>query len=376
MSVAEEHKRKIRDIIILLLTALVLGFLLNLLASTTFQLLLSQIDPFSLILLSLVLLVVSVACAYFAIVLLKPPSNFVKVASCNLLWNPRDRRVLPSVYDYSEGYFPQMFAFQMFEKIEQHKSQLKEELKGGIGLPPNEKHILSHLMDYLMLLWLGIDAVKPTYRLGFKGRLFRFKDLRRISDRNPIIAIARDLANNRPEWMPPDITIELPEGTEISMPEVCEQNDPNVGKLTLRNNYFTSNITYHVGACTPVSSIWMGPAPSMLGMPINPFFLSKDCDEKSRLDISSVWVMSYYMVFETKFNELLLLKPRTFYQYTRWVEQLSELFVHFFDWNQNAQKAFASRQSEIYEMLKGVELRLEGIENKLSKFSAGVEDKG
>jgi len=369
MSFAEEYKRKIRDIMILILTALVLGFLLNFLASITFQLLSSQLYPSSLILLSLVLIVVSVASAYFAIVLLKPPSSFVEVTSCNLLWNPRDRRVLPSVYDYSKGYFPQMFAFQMFEKIEQNKSQLREELKEGIRLPPNEKHILSHLMDYLMLLWLGSDALKSTYRLGFKGRLFRLKDLKRIPDRNPVIGIARDFAKNRPGWMPPDITIELPEGTEISMPEVCEKTNSNVGKLTLKNNYFTVNITYHVGACTPVSSIWMGPAPSMLGMPINPFFLSKDCDEKSRLDISSVWVMSYHMVFEARFNELLLLKPRTFYRHIRWAQQLSELFIDFFDWNKNAQKAFASRKSEIYEILKGVELRLEDIENTLSKFT-------
>jgi len=374
MSFAEEHKRKIRDILILLLTALVLGFLLNLLASVTFQLLLTQLDTFSLILLSLVLIAVSIASAYFAVVILKPPNTFVKVASCNLLWNPRNRRVLPSIYDYSEGYFPQMFAFQMFEKIEQYKPQLKEELKGGIGFPPNEKHILSHLMDYLMLLWLGWDALRPTYRLGFKGKLFRLKDLDKISDKNPMIAIARNLTKNRPGLMPPDITIEIPEDTKISMSETCEETDPNVGKLTLENRYFTVNITYHVSACTPVSSMRMGPAPSMLGMPINPFFLSKDCDKKSRLNLSSVWSMGYYMIFEAKFNELLLLKPRTFYRHMRWVEQLSELFVSFFDWNQNAQKAFASRQGEIHEILKGVELRLEDIEKRLFRSTAGTGD--
>jgi len=106
-----------------------------------------------------------------------------------------------------------------------------------------------------------------------------------------------------------------------------------------------------------------------LGMPINPFFLGKDCDKKARLDISSVWVMSYHMVFQAKFNDLLLVKPRSFYRHMRWVEQLSELFVDFFDWDQNAHKAFASRQSEVYEILKGIELRLEDIENKLKPAS-------
>lgn len=77
------------------------------------------------------------------------------------------------------------------------------------------------------------------------------------------------------------------------------------------------------------------------------------------------------MVFQAKFNELLLFKPRSFYRHMRWVEQLSELFIDFFDWNQNAHKAFASRQSEVYEILKGIELRLEDIENKLLKPAAG-----
>ncbi len=369
MGFAEQHKRKIRDIVILVLTALVLGFLLNLLASVLSQLLLNQLGPSLLIWLSVVLASVSVCFAYFAITLLKPPRTFVKVASCNLIWNPRDSKVYPSVYDYSAGYFPQMFAFQIFEKIEQHEPQYMEELKKGIGLPPSEKHILSHLMDYLMLLWLGWDALKPTGQLGFKERLFRLKDFEAMLGRNPIIAIAQELAKSKAGWMPPDISIELPEGTQIFMHEISDRANLNAGKLVLKNKYLAIEVSYRVGSCTPISSIWMGPAPSMLGMPINPFFLGKECDEKSRLDISNIWVMNYYMVFEAKFNELLLLKPNTFYSHMRWAEQLSQLFVDFFDWNQNARIAFASRQNEIYQILKGIELRLEDIENKLSEVS-------
>jgi len=358
----DEHRKKMRDITILVLTVLALGFLLNLLASSTFQVLLTQFDQMLII---GVLIIAIVLSASFAVLLLKPPNSFVKVASCEILWNRKDAKVLQSVYDYSIGYFPQIMAFQVFDEFEKHKPELKELLKEGVGTPQTRKHILSYFMDYLMLLWLSWDALKPTHRLGFKEESFQLGELMRVLERNPIIETAKTIVQKGKAGLtPPDVNIELPKGTKISMSVKDKRGDPNVGKLTLRNCYFEITITYHVAAWrASVSSMWAGPAPSMLGMPVNPFF------QKYLLtNLSSISVLSYYLVFEARFKWLLLIKPRTFYRYMRWTELLSELFVRFFDWDENIKLALTSRQGEIYQIVKGLELKLENLEKKLNEL--------
>lgn len=359
---SEEHKKRTRDITITVLTVLVLGFLLNLLASDVFQIFFIQFDQ-TLIMLGIVIVTSVVLSACFALYLLKPPNSFVKVAFCNLLWNTRDAKVLQSVYDYSSGYFPQMMAFQVFDEFEKHRPELKELLKEGIGFPPKNKHVLSYFMDYLMLLWLSLDALKPTCRLHFKEESFQLNDLE-AQEPNPIIETAKVLIRQgKAGWTPPDVSIELPKGTKISI----SSNDrvgPNNGKLTLKNTYCEIAITYRVGAWrASVGSMWAGPAPSVLGMPVNPFF-----QEYLLRNLSSISVIGYYIVFEAKFNVWLLpIRPKAFYRHMQWAEDLSELFVAFFDWNGNTKLALASRQDEIYQIVKGLELRLGDLEKKLGE---------
>jgi len=83
-------------------------------------------------------------------------------------------------------------------------------------------------------------------------------------------------------------------------------------------------------------------------------------------NLSFISIMSFYLIFKAKFNIwFLLLRPRTFYRYMQWAKHLSELFVRFFDWNENIKSALASRQGEIYEIVKGLELRLNDLERKM-----------
>lgn len=358
----EEHSRNTRDITVLVLTVLVLGFLLNLLASGAFQIFFNQFDQ-TLIMVVIVIAVAFSAC--FTLLLLNPPNSFVKATSCNLLWNTKDAKVLQSIYDYSSGYFPQMTAFQVFNDFEKHRPELKELLKERIGPPRNNKHVLSHFMDYLLLLWLSHDALKPTYKLRFKEESFQLKEFFEAAKSNPIIETAETLVRQgKTGWTPPEVNIELPKGTKISISGNNKGVDPNVGKLTLKNTYFKIEITYHIGGWrASIGSMWAGPAPSMLGMPLNPFF-----QEYLLANLSSISVMSYYLVFEAKFNmRMLPIRPRTFYRHMQWAEHLSELFVRFFDWDENTKLALASRQGEIYQIIKGLELRLNDVERKLGE---------
>ncbi len=52
----------------------------------------------------------------------------------------------------------------------------------------------------------------------------------------------------------------------------------------------------------------------------------------------------------------------------QWAEHLSELFMRFFDLDENAKIAQASRENEIYEIVKGLELRLGDLEKKLGDY--------
>jgi hypothetical protein len=244
-------------------------------------------------------------------------------------------------------------------------------------------------MDYLMLLWLTWDL--PRFRLGlyFKDRL-RFKEENyhlnelQVPESNPIIETAEFLVQQgKVGWTPPDINIELPRGTRIFMSRNNDGDDftkgrknnkgvdLNVGQLTSRNAYFDIKIAYYVGWRASVGAFWAGPAPSVLGMPVNPFF-----QEYLLTNFSSIPVMSYYLVFKAKFNGWrLLTRPRTFYRYMQWAEHLSELFLRFFDWDENTKLALASRQGEIYQIAKGLELRLDDLERKLGEIKGSASSK-
>jgi hypothetical protein len=216
-------------------------------------------------------------------------------------------------------------------------------------------------LDYLLLLWLSQDSSRLTFESRFKEANFQLHNLLEVPKSNPIIETAKTLVRQgKAGWIPPDVDICLPKGTKIFM-NADDKVDPNAGKLFLKNTYFETTISYHVSAWrASVSSMWSGPAPSVLGMPVNPFF------QKYLLkNLSSISVMAYYLVFETKLNLWLsLIRRRTFYRYMQRNEHLSDLFMRFFDLDENVKIAQASRENKIYEIVKGLDLRLGDLEKK------------
>lgn len=352
----ETHYRKIKQITFELLTIAFLGFILNLFASIAFvwifdpTVLWSDVQKGALT----ILFVSTLLALYFMLRLRKPDNVLMRAAYCNLLWDIKHKRLIESIYDHPTGYNPQQFGFQMYEVIAKQEPEL---LKGlGKDATKEDMQFIADMLEYLVLFWLGWDTLKPTHRLNLETKTVDLEEISKYVGKNRVVALAR---HQKTGWSPPNVTIELPEDVSVSV--------PRPGKLVITNQYFSIQISYH-WLIRSLSSMMMGPVPSIMGMPVNPFFLKEERTPERRLELSGLRVAFCEISFVAKFNErMLLLRPYKvgmFYKYMRWAEQLSDLFLDFFDWGRNIEVALKPRNQKIYETLKGIEARMEFLEQR------------
>jgi hypothetical protein len=351
----QTHSKRTRQLALEGLTVLVLGFLLNLFASIIFDWAFNPIFVWSTFQHITIVGVIGLIClSIFFMIYLRMPENLLrKEIGCNLLWDVNQKRLSESVYDHPTGYNPQQFGFQMYEIIAKQKPNL---LKGlGKDATKEDLKIIGEMFEYLVFFWLGWSALKPTYGLKFNPKIVNLKEIAKDANKNRIIALAKDMKTG---WSPPNITIELPEDVSISIPKL--------GELIMTTRYCSICIRYR-WFIRPLSSMLMGPVSSIMGMPINPFFLDKERKPERVLKLSGLCVAYCQMFFEAKFNKWMLLRRKSFYKYMEWAEQLSNLFVDFFDWGRNIEIASKSANERIYEMLKAIEMKIEEINGKKHK---------
>lgn len=355
----ETHYRKIKQITFELLTIAFLGFILNLFASIVFDWILDPTVLWSDVqkgALTIFLVIVSaLLTVYFMVRLRKPDNVLMRAAYCNLLWDTKHKRLIESIYDHPTGYNPQQFGFQLYEVIAKHEPEL---LKGlGKDATKEDIQVIADMLEYLVFFWLGWDTLKPTHRLNLESKTVYLEEISKYVGKNRIVALARQLKTG---WSPPNITIELPENVSLSVPKP--------GKLVITNQYFSIHISYH-WFIRSLASMVMGPVPSIMGMPVNPFFLKEERTPERRLKLSGLRVAFCEIFFVAKFKErMLLLRPhkvRMFYKYMQWAEQLSDLFLDFFDWGRNIEVTLKSHNQRIYETLKGIEARMEFLEQRV-----------
>lgn len=366
-SFTETHYRKIRQITFEMLTIFFLGFALNVFATIVFDWIFNPTLMWSDVqkgVLTTCLVVGSILLTlYFMVRLRKPENVLMRAAYCNLLWDIKHRRLIESVYDHPTGYNPQQFGFQMYEVIAKHEPELLKDLVKDAT--KEDMQVMADMLEYLVFFWLGWDALRPTYRLNLAPKKVDLEDISKHVGKNRIVTLAR---HQKTGWSPPNITIELPEDVSLSLPEH--------GKLVIRNQYFSIHISYH-WFVRSLSSMMMGPVPSIMGMPVNPFFLKEERKPERRLEPNALRVAFCEIFFVAKFNErILLLKPHkvtVFYKYMRWAEQLSDLFIDFFDWGRNIEVALKSRNQRTYETLRGIETTTEFLEQRVEQFESRLQ---
>lgn len=362
----ETHFRKIKQIIFEVLTVAFLGFMLNLFASIIFEWILNPTVLWSNVqkgALTIFLIIVSTLAVYFMVRLRKPDNVLRRAAYCMLLWDTKHKRLIESVYDHPTGYYPQEFGFQLYEMIAKHEPEFLK----GLGKDPAKEgiQVIADMLEYLVFFWLGLDALKPTHRLNLKPKTVDLEEISKYVGKNRIVDLARRQKTGR---SPPNVIIELPEDVSLSVPKS--------GKLVIKNQYFSIHIRYHCFTRF-LSSMMMGPVPSIMGMPVNPFFLEKERVPERRLELSGLRVAYCEIFFVVKFNErMLLLRPhriRMFYKYMRWAEQLSDLFLDFFDWGRNIEISLKSHNQRIYGTLKGIQARMDFLEQKVERFKKQLQ---
>lgn len=356
---SETHYQKIRQFTLEVLTILFLGLLLNLIASIIFAWVYNPPVPWSNFQMTFIILIILITSfSIVGMIRLRKPENLLRrTAVCYLLWNINHKMMIESVYDYPTGYNPQQFSWQVYEMIAKHKPEL---LKGlGREATKEDIKIVTDMLEYLIFFWLGWDALKPTGRLGFKGQRIDIEKVSQYVKKNRIVSEVVRLGKRG--WSPPDINIELPEDVSLSVSKSVSTN--NEGELAITNQYFSIHIRYRQPLIRSLSSMWMGPAPSIMGMPVNPFYLEQERKPERRLEPSSLRVAFFQIVFEVKFNNWMLHRYGMFYKNMQWAEQLSNLFMEFFDWGRNVEVALEYQKEEIHKTLKEIEARIKVLED-------------
>jgi len=362
-SFSEIHLQKTKQFILEVLTVLVLGLLLNILASIIFLWVYNPpvqwcptqiVFIFSIILLTLFSVV--------GMVKIRMPKNiFRKTARCYLLWDVKYKRLLESIYDHPEYYSPQQFSWQVYETIEESNPELFK----GLGPEPIEKAspIIADMFEYLIFLWLGLSALEPTYRFRLKEKTIGLEKISGWLEKNRIIQQIKQLGKKG--WTPPDINIVIPEDVSISVQKSLSTN--NEGEFILSNKYFSLKLRFHKPVIRSLSSMHMGPVPSILGMPLNPFFLEKERKPGRHFNFSSIRTAIVQIFFEVELEPYMFYRYNTFYKYMQWAEQISNSFMRFFDWRSNIEIAVNHQKEEIYRTLKLIETRINLLEKRFQK---------
>jgi len=344
---SEKIRKQLKELLVVLVGAIVFSFLMSILASIT-------VNYFMLnVFLPTLIAAVIIAYSLYYYYVFAPYSRINKDVIVSIVYDGKDGEVIGDPFD---GYYPQQMAWQAFEKFKNKFPEMaKERINEGIPLPPHtgEKHILTELLEYIMVLRLhgelhgfGENKLKPD------------KTIEKLPDeleKNTFISFFRELE-------PKDIVdrgmqqleFVLPKDIEIkywsSAPIKDRIPDPNTFRIGLVGKYLEVYLTARLTSMSPVGSMTCGPTPVFEGIYIRRYFQDKLMEKFAKL-----WRVTFHINIEAKFKLRFGLFPNL--SYIDWADKWINRFVKEgilggFDFNEFRKSEMDNTLYNIYETVK------------------------
>ncbi len=359
---------KLKELITIFITAVIISFLVNILANSLFNYVIGESLTYSLL--------ITIGVAFFFLVIfsyflykyvLEPYSSITTEIRIPIIYNKKDCTVIDDPFD---GYLPQKMAWQAFQRFkEKYPDIAKNRISEGIPPDITKKHILTELLEYLIVL-------------NLKENLSGF-DKRGLMPDKTIVKLPNQLENNsfisffrslEPKDMVDrgmsQLELNLPKDVEIKYwsPVPIEGLIPdfNTFKIGFVGKYCE---IYLIGRCTSlwhIQSMSSGPAPIFEGVYVRPYF-----QEELIKNLSNLWRITFYISVEAKFKLRTYLFPPL--AYIEWTERLIEglikgTFFSSFDFEGFRKEKQDSMEYDLYETIKMIDVRTEDIGKEISNM--------
>ncbi|ODS39771.1 MAG: hypothetical protein A7315_10430 [Candidatus Altiarchaeales archaeon WOR_SM1_79] len=371
----EKIKRRYEEILLVLLVAIIFSFFMGIVANITFSYVKEGTIGQNVLILLILSIIGSILSAYrlYHYYVLKENLVIKKEIVIPIIFNRSEGLIIDDPFD--GDYYPQKMAWQLFNKIIKEKPELKDKLKKGMSLETKEKHIITELLEYIIILTLS----KDLRGFGEKGLMpdKNVKNLPKELGANTFYSFFRRLK-------PTDIfdkgmsqlDFELPKDMKIKYwspaPIKDYLPDPNTFKIGLTGKYCEVYLTVRYTSYWPIQSMMCGPAPALEGAYINPYFQNEVSDNVGK---SKLIRMTFHLNIEAKFKLRGMLFPPK--GYMNWAEKWINGFIcgkfTGFDFNQVKLNQMKEIQYKTYETVEMNQKWIENIENEVRKIRDEME---
>ncbi|MHA1595151.1 MAG: hypothetical protein ACTSXX_10475 [Candidatus Baldrarchaeia archaeon] len=283
----------------------------------------------------------------------------VNVAKGEILWPP------------SIHYLPQTLAYEVFEALNKRGLINKKDLQQLPDIRTNERHVLTNLMEYILIKGLSHIASDLSYKSFYEMKVKEYKeqDLIEMFENNDILINVLQMTPEQvTEHGLPQMTITLPEKFRLI---VINRTSDSID-IEIKSKYCSLVLDLRLSGYGKLSSIRAGPAPEIMGMPIdttaNQLMYIKQLIETARV--------AYVLNIKLTVNEYrLILSSSKALPYIEYAANLAKSLVEFFDWEMCAMRAKRERESYLYETVKTIEKGIESLERELEELKELVKSK-
>ena len=367
------HSKKIRlelrNLLFILVGAVIFSFLMGVLANLVVNHFTSEASTSELVCLTVIIVVVSVVIAYalYYCYVFIPHSRTIRKIHVPIIYNRKDGFVIADPFD---GYFPQQMAWQTFKRFkEKFPDEAKNGIKEGIPISATKKHLLTELLEYLIILKLrddeelygfggtGLTPDKTIAKLPYGLEKNTFVRFFRSSESKDIV----DQGMSQLEFnLPKNIAIKYRSPTPIK----GSLSDLNTFRIDFVGKYCEICLTGQCTSLSPIRIMRSGPSPVFESVYIRRYF-----QEKLMKDLGGLWRITFDLTIEDRFKLRYFLYPPL--KYMEWAERWVEGFIKGtffggFDFKEFRKEKLHSMEYDLYDTVKTIDVRLEEMERIIS----------
>jgi len=365
-SLLQKVKENVKQILIIVATAVLLAFLINMVSSIIVQKLLDHsflIISFSLISILILIFIVSRS-------LLHSYSRVSAFAHCDIMYNEKE------ILEFPSEYLPQGYTKQLHEMMSKRNREMAKRITIAPGQPGKTLHtksVFTDFIEFLLLLWLSQEASNLTTALDMKEKVTPLNQLaERPKTGNVILDMLPSIKSEGiNEFSMVNAGLHLPDGINMKFEAHDRIKLPDAGILILEGRGCKIEIRYQNSGWLPhVSSMDSRrfPWPRLGPILFNPFFLEKYGFEK----LLKTKIISYYLELTAKINLRVLLSScisKETESLIKWIDISTKKFKQFFDIDEYTTNIENKHQWMTYEILDEIRTKLKLLDEEwLKKF--------
>ena len=287
-----------------------------------------------------------------------PNSRISRDIVVSIIYDSESCEIIDDPFD---GYSPQKMAWMAFKRFKEKFPDIAERrIKEGIDFHNNKKHILTELLEYIIIHYLSHEL------LGFEENKLKLDktvgNLPNDLEKNAFISFfkklePKDIIDKGMQqlqlYLPRDIKIKYwsPAPIKGKIP------DPNTFQIGFVGKYIEIYITAHLSSMWTIGSITCGPVPIFEGIYIREYWQDKISTKLGRLK---------RVVFRINIEAKLKLRYGLFLNlsYIDWADSWINEFYKKFDFYELSKKKMENILYEMYETIKEIRMLIKRYNSK------------